>query len=131
MGWHLRIADTGNCEAPFWTGCQPLFVLAGCLLLDYSSLLRQGHFPTPALQSFLCYMVFLNFLHGYRLHFLITPCLILICHLYVKRKTMNRGLSEQYNEFRYKPTHSLVCMSFPITYANRHLIANLQNHCLT
>ena len=21
--WHLRIVDTGNCEAHFWAGCQP------------------------------------------------------------------------------------------------------------
>ena len=49
---HLSIVDTGNCEAPFRAGCQPLFVLAGCLLLNYSSLLREGHSPTPALQPF-------------------------------------------------------------------------------
>ena len=30
---HLRIVDTGNYEAPFKAGCQPLFVLTGCLLL--------------------------------------------------------------------------------------------------
>ena len=27
---HLSIVDTGNCEASFRSGCQPLFVLAGC-----------------------------------------------------------------------------------------------------
>ena len=64
---HLSIVDTGNCEAAFRAGCQPFFVLAGrlllqpsqrralphpfppaifvvagCLLLNYSSLLRKG-----------------------------------------------------------------------------------------
>ena len=53
---HLSIVDTdNNCEAPFWAGCQPLFVLAGCLLLNYSSLLREWHSPTPALQPFLVF----------------------------------------------------------------------------
>ena len=33
--------------------CPPaIFVPAGCLLLHYSSLLREGHSPTPALQPF-------------------------------------------------------------------------------
>ena len=49
---HLSIVDTGIYEAPFPAGCQPLFVLIGCLLLNYFSLLREGHYPTPALQPF-------------------------------------------------------------------------------
>ena len=45
---HLSIVDKRNyCEAPFRAGCQPLFVLAGCHLLDYSSFLREG--PNPCL----------------------------------------------------------------------------------
>ena len=47
---HLSIVDTGNCEAPFWAGCQTRFVLAGCFLLNYSSLLREEQSPIPALQ---------------------------------------------------------------------------------
>ena len=50
---HLSIVDTGNCEAPYQAGCQPLIVLTGCLLLNYSSLLREGYSP-PLPSSHFC-----------------------------------------------------------------------------
>ena len=53
--------------------CQPLFVLTGCLLLNYFSLLRDGHSPTPALQPFFALTGVLHFSPGYQLHILITP----------------------------------------------------------
>ena len=51
--WHLSILYAGNCEAPFRVGCQPLFVLTGCLLLNCSSLLREGHPSTLVLEPFI------------------------------------------------------------------------------
>ena len=39
---HLSYFNTSNCEAYFRAGCQPLFVVAGCLLLNYSSLSKKG-----------------------------------------------------------------------------------------
>ena len=62
--WHLSIVDTGNCEAPFRAGCQPLFVPAGCLLLNYFSLLGKGPSPTPALQPFFLLTGVLHFPPG-------------------------------------------------------------------
>ena len=63
---HLSIVDTGNYEAPFRAGCQPFFVLTGCLLLLH----------TPALQPFLVPTGVLHFPPGYRHHILITPCMV-------------------------------------------------------
>ena len=70
------IVDTGNCEAPFRAGCQPLFVLTGCLFLNYSSLLREGHSPTPALQPFFALTGLLHFFCWIAAPYLniITPC---------------------------------------------------------
>ena len=80
---HFSIVDTGNCDAHFRADCQPLFVLAGCLLLNYSSLLREEHSPTPALQPFFVLTGVLHFFPGYRLLVLIiTPwffCTSSIC----------------------------------------------------
>ena len=70
---HLSIVDTGNCEASFRSGCQPLFVLAGCFLLSYSSLFRE-----PTLQLFFVLTQLVSFftLNSYLLNILLHHILV-------------------------------------------------------
>ena len=86
---HLSIFDTGNCEVPFRFDCQPLFVLAGCLLLLYSSLLREEHSPAPALQPFFVLTCVLPF-------FLWIPVLYLYWQVH-SHNTTRESMPSQWN----------------------------------